>query len=130
MRTAFVLSGGGSLGAVQVGMLQALADHRLAPDLLVGASAGALNAAYIAGRGFNRDTLDRLTDVWCRLRRHDVFPFAPHRQLLALMGARPSLCAADGLYHVVRDNLTYDRLEQATIPIQIIATDVVSGTEV
>ena len=35
MRTAFVLSGGGSLGAVQVGMLQALADHRVGPDLLV-----------------------------------------------------------------------------------------------
>jgi predicted acylesterase/phospholipase RssA len=44
MTTAFVLSGGGSLGAVQVGMLQALADHHIAPDLLVGAPAGALNA--------------------------------------------------------------------------------------
>ena len=130
MRTAFVLSGGGSLGAVQVGMLQALADHRLGPDLLVGASAGALNAAYIAGHGFTHDTLDHLANVWCSLRRHDVFPFAPHRQLLALVGARPSLCATDGLQRLVRDNLPYDRLEHTTIPIQIIATDVISGTEV
>ncbi len=111
-------------------MLQALADHRLGPDLLVGASAGALNAAYVAGHGFTHDTLDRLADVWRGLRRHEVFPFAPHRQFLALLGARPSLCAADGLHRLVRDNLTYDRLEQATIPIQIIATDVISGTEV
>ena len=90
----------------------------------------ALNAAYIAGHGFTHETLDRLADVWRRLRRHDVFPFAPHRQFLALVGARPSLCAADGLHRLVRDNLAYDRLEEAMIPIQIVATDVISGTEV
>ena len=46
MTTAFVLSGGGSLGAVQVGMLQALAARGVSPALLVGTSAGAMNAAY------------------------------------------------------------------------------------
>jgi NTE family protein len=51
MTTAFVLSGGGSLGAVQVGMLQALAERDVRPDLLVGTSAGALNASYLAGHG-------------------------------------------------------------------------------
>ena len=45
-RTAFVLAGGGSLGAVQVGMLKALADHGIAPDFVVGASVGALNGAW------------------------------------------------------------------------------------
>ena len=45
MTTAFVLSGDGSLGAVQVGMLQALAERGVQPDLLIGTSAGALNAA-------------------------------------------------------------------------------------
>jgi NTE family protein len=49
-RTAFVLSGGCSLGAVQVGMLQALMESGIRPDLLVGTSAGAVNAAWIAGR--------------------------------------------------------------------------------
>ena len=44
MTTAFVLSGGGSLGAVQVGMLQALADHELAPDLLVATSVNSRGA--------------------------------------------------------------------------------------
>ncbi|HZM38519.1 MAG TPA: patatin-like phospholipase family protein, partial [Acidimicrobiales bacterium] len=95
MATAFVLSGGGSLGAVQVGMLHALADHHLEPDLLVGASAGALNAAFVAGKGFSRATIDELAGVWTGLRRQDVFPFAPHRHLLALAGARPSLCSPD-----------------------------------
>src|SRR5436305_1734843 len=51
MTTAFVLSGGGSLGAVQVGMLQALSDRGVRPDVLIGTSAGAINAAYVAGHG-------------------------------------------------------------------------------
>jgi predicted acylesterase/phospholipase RssA len=36
-RIAFVLAGGASLGAMQVGMLRALYEHGLAPDLLLGA---------------------------------------------------------------------------------------------
>lgn len=46
--TAFVLSGGGSLDAVQVSMLRALAERGVAPDLLVGTSAGALDALFVA----------------------------------------------------------------------------------
>jgi NTE family protein len=130
MTTAFVLSGGGSLGAVQVGMLQALADHDLEPDLLVGASAGALNAAYVAGTGFHADALADLAAIWTRLRRQDVFPFAPHRQLLALAGARPSLCSPDGLRRLIATNLRYRRLEDAVLPVHVVATDVLSGTEV
>jgi NTE family protein len=130
MTTAFVLSGGGSLGAVQVGMLQALADHDIPPDLLVGASAGALNAAFIAGHGYSTDTLHRLKVIWSRLRRQDVFPFAPHRQLLALAGARPSLCAPDNLRRLVETHLGYDNLEDTVVPVHIVATDVLSGDEV
>ena len=48
MRTAFVLAGGGSFGAVQVGMLRELLAHGVVPDLVVGASVGAINGAYLA----------------------------------------------------------------------------------
>ncbi|MEO8407534.1 MAG: patatin-like phospholipase family protein, partial [Oxalobacteraceae bacterium] len=48
-KTAFVFAGGGSFGAIQVGMLRALVEHGLTPDLVVGASVGALNCAYFAG---------------------------------------------------------------------------------
>lgn len=130
MTTAFVLSGGGSLGAVQVGMLRALADRGVAPDLLVGASAGALNAAFVADRGFTDGALDELEQIWRGLRRQDVFPFAPHRQLLALAGARPSLCAPDGLRRLVGRHLHADRLEDTVLPVHVVATDVLSGTEV
>ena len=83
MTTAFVLSGGGSLGAVQVGMLQALTERGETPDLLVGTSAGALNATYLAGHGISRDSLHTLAALWAGLRRRDVFPISPGRQLLA-----------------------------------------------
>ena len=66
MTTAFVLTGGGSLGAVQVGMLQALAEHGIQPDLLVGTSCGAMNAAWVAGHGMSRDSLTELAAVWTR----------------------------------------------------------------
>jgi hypothetical protein len=73
-RTAFVLSGGASLGALQVGMLRALYERGIAPDLLVGASAGALNAAFVASRPQTVATADELAAIWHGLRREDVFP--------------------------------------------------------
>jgi NTE family protein len=127
MTTAFVLSGGGSLGAVQVGMLQALASHGMRPDLLVGASVGALNAAFVADHGFTDASLDALAGVWTRIRRNDVFPFAPARHMLAIAGARPSLCSPDGLARLIDANLTLRRLEDASIAVHVVATDVLTG---
>src|SRR5258707_10174447 len=72
-RTAFVLAGGGSLGAVEVGMLQALVERGIAPDLVVGASVGAINGVYFAGRP-DRAGVESLSAIWRGLRRGDVFP--------------------------------------------------------
>src|SRR5437879_11973113 len=63
-RTAFVLSGGASLGALQVGMLRALYERGIVPDLLVGASAGALNAAFVAPRPQTVATADAPGASW------------------------------------------------------------------
>lgn len=97
MTTVFVLSGGGNLGAVQVGMLRALHERRIVPDLLVGTSVGALNAAHLAGYGLSADGLDELALVWQGIQRKDVFPFDPVRQLLAVTGRLPSLCSSGAL---------------------------------
>ncbi|MGH9247863.1 MAG: patatin-like phospholipase family protein [Acidimicrobiales bacterium] len=123
MTTAFVLSGGGSLGAVQVGMLAAL------PDLLLGTSVGALNAAYLGANGFDTDTIDRLATVWRRIRRSDVFPIDPLRGALALAGRRPSLCSPDPLRRLVEANLPLRDMEDARIAVNVVATDVMSGEE-
>src|SRR3954453_13926608 len=130
MTTAFVLSGGGSLGAVQVGMLQALAERRIEPDLLLGTSAGALNAVFVAAYGAGRDALDRLAGIWAGLRRDDVFPVRAPRMVLALAGARDSLCADRGLPPLVERHVGLPRLEDARIPVHLVATDLLSGAEV
>jgi NTE family protein len=130
MTTAFVLSGGGSLGAVQVGMLQALTERQVAPDLLVGTSAGALNAAFVAGRGAGHAALRELADSWASVQRRDIFPLQPVRHLLAITGARPSVCSERGLRHLIAGHLAFSRLEDATIPVHIVTTSLLSGDEV
>jgi NTE family protein len=128
--TAFVLSGGGSLGAVQVGMLQALAARGVRPDLLVGTSAGALNAGYVAGHGTSAAALDDLAAVWAGLRRRDVFPVQAARLGAAALGRVPSLCPNASLRRLIDQHITFDRLEDAAIALRVVTTDVRSGEEV
>ena len=97
MTTAFVLSGGGSLGAVQVGMLAALGERGVEPDLLVGTSAGAINVAFVGGHGMGGDALEDLAGLWRSLRRRDLFALRPLHAVLAVAGARSSLLSAEPL---------------------------------
>ena len=128
MTTAFVLTGGGSLGAVQVGMLQALVDRDVRPDLLVGTSVGALNAAFVAGRGFSAETVAELDAIWRLVRRVDVFPFEPLRHLRGRH--RAALCSPAGLRRLLTAQLRMARLEEARVPVHVTATNVLSGEEV
>jgi NTE family protein len=130
MITAFVLSGGGSLGAVQVGMMQALTERGIVADLLVGTSAGAINAAYLAGHGTDLQSLDGLAASWLAARRGEIFPLEPRHQMLALAGRRSSLFSDRGIRRLISTNLDYRRLEDALIPIHVVATDLLSGVEV
>jgi NTE family protein len=128
--TAFVLSGGGSLGAVQVGMLQALATHDVRPDLLVGTSAGAVNVAWIAGHGMSPDSLAELADVWTGLRRRDVFPVDPRHVLRGLVGRSAGVASDAALRRLVRAHATIDDLTQARVPTHLVAADLLSGRQV
>jgi NTE family protein len=67
--TAFVLSGGASLGAIQAGMLRALYERRISPDLIVGSSVGSVNGAFIASRPHMPATAIELASVWHTLSR-------------------------------------------------------------
>ncbi len=125
--TAFVLSGGGSLGAVQVGVLQALWDNGVRPDLLIGTSVGAVNAAHVAGHGFTEDGLADLARIWTGLRRSDVFPLHPVRALSAVGGWAPSLVSDAGLRGLLHRHLTFAELGAAPLEMRVVATDLVSG---
>jgi NTE family protein len=130
MTTAFVLSGGGSLGAVQVGMLRAQAERGVTPDLLVGTSAGALNALFVGAHGTDPAALDRLAGIWTALRRDDIFPVRAPQMVLALAGARDALCTSRALERLVRTHMRVGRLEHTAIPVHLVATDLLSGEEV
>ena len=127
---AFVLSGGGSLGAVQVEMLQALTKSGIRPDLLIGASVGAVNAAWMAGQP-DHDGAMKLGEIWLGLRRHHIFPFS--------LGPACEACSAAAPFHlqrrlsfrsVLEKHLPYEVLEDAAVPVHIITTDLRTGRAV
>lgn len=130
MVTAFVLSGGGSLGAVQVGMLQTLAEQGVHPDLLVGTSVGALNALWVADHGMSTESLAGLAGIWQGLRRRDVFAIRPAQVRRALLGRSPSVCGSEPLGELVRRHCSISDLSDATIPVHMAATDLLTGKAV
>lgn len=129
MTTAFVLSGGASLGSIQVGMLLAMTEAGIAPDLIVGTSVGALNGGWLSGRS-DMDGVKALADLWRSLSRDDVFPTNLYTGFLGFIGRRRSLVSDSGLRRLLRENLQFRRLEEAPIPLHVVATDVLTGQDV
>jgi NTE family protein len=129
-RTAFVLAGGAALGAMQAGMVHALYERGIAPDLLIGASAGALNAAFLASRPATVATAHDLAAVWRGLRRSDILPLRPATLVSGLAGRRDHLIHGRALRRLAARHLQFERLEQAVIPLHLVAFDLLAGTEV
>jgi len=128
-RTAFVLAGGGSLGAVEVGMLEALVAAGVGADLIVGASSGALNGAYFAGRP-DATGVRALREIWVGLRARDVFPFSPFGSLLGVLALRDHIVDPAPLRRLLEKHLSFRALEDAPLPLHVVATDVLTGRQV
>jgi NTE family protein len=128
MPVAFVLSGGASLGAVEVGMLAALREHGVHPDVIVGTSVGALNGAWLAGHP--DAPIADLAKIWAGIHRSDVFPTDPGRGLLAFAGRRRSFVDRGPLRSLIERHVTFARLEDAPIPMHVGAVEVLTGRDV
>jgi NTE family protein len=128
VKTAFVLAGGGSFGAIQVGMMHSLAAHGISADMVVGSSVGALNGAYYAGDPTLKGIL-QLETIWRGLHRRDVFPLT-WRTLLGFIRRRDFLIPHDGIEKLIDDHLPYRNLQDAKLPVHIVATDMVTGDSV
>jgi NTE family protein len=127
--TAFVLGGGGNLGAIQVGQLQALAERGIVPDVVVGCSVGALNASAVAGNPTSEE-INRLVGLWSTLTRNDIFPssrMARGPWLFVRNGM--SAYSNDGLRRVIDGWLRFRTFEEATVPLWIVATSMQTGLE-
>ena len=110
-RVAFVLSGGGSLGAMQCGQLLAVLEAGITPDLVIGVSAGALNGAAIAHEP-TVDGAQQLAAIWRGLRRDDVFRGSRHERAWHVVRRHSHLYRSDGLVDLVTRFLPLDDLGQ------------------
>ena len=120
-RTAFVLGGGGNLGAMQVGMLQALLERGITPDLVVGCSAGAINGAAVA----HDPTLACITlleDRWRALTTEQVCPSGRLSGPWSLVKKGEALYPNDGIRKLIYDVLGDTKFEDLLVPFQCVAT--------
>src|SRR5437763_12099096 len=124
--TAFVLGGGGNLGAVQVGMLQALFEAGIAPDVVLGCSVGALNAAGVAADP-TLGGVRRMRDTWLSLDGDELWPAGRISGLWMLGRKGQAIQPNTGLRHLVERTLPYRRLEDAVVPVHVNATSLETG---
>ncbi|MDH3306476.1 MAG: patatin-like phospholipase family protein [Acidimicrobiia bacterium] len=129
---AFVLSGGGNLGAVQVGMLRALAEADVVPDLIVGCSVGAINGAAFAAEPDQRG-VERLDRIWGRIADGDpdLMPSSRFVHPTVQMARRgESIHSQSRLEQLLDEELTAKTFKQLRIPFSCVATDVDTAEEV
>ena len=125
---AFVFSGGTSLGAVQVGMLMGVFETNIVPDLLVGTSVGAINAASV-GQGFTKSRLQHLASIWSGLKTGDVFGRPGLRSALSLVSGRGALSSADNLLRLLEMHLPNSHSD-LVIQTAVVATEFLTGSPV
>jgi NTE family protein len=122
----FVLGGGGSLGAVQVGMLQALGEHGVAPDLVAGTSIGSINGAVLALDP--KGAANRLSHAWPKIKREHILPGGPLDQARTLRRTKTHLFPNKGLATVITDflgeDMTFADLE---LPFAAVTMDVATA---
>ncbi len=130
-REAIVLSGGGSLGAAQVGALRALFEAGIRPDLFVGCSVGALNAAFLAIDP-TPARLDELERIWRKLDRADIFgkgrSASTTHTLMRAVRRDDHLYEPDALRALVRAWVPLRDLGDTAVPCHVVTTDLIHGT--
>lgn len=124
--TAFVLPSGGSTGAAQVGILRSLLEAGIVPDLLVGSSVGALNAAFLAADP-TLDQVDRLAGIWQALSRQDVFGRNRSYTLARLVLRHDHIYTPGPLRSLIDRFCPVERLEDAPVGLQVVTTDLDFG---
>jgi NTE family protein len=90
---------------------------------------GAINAAFLAVDP-SAARISALADVWSGLTRRDVFPASPLTALRAATGRANAVVDPRPLRHLLERYVDYGRLEDAACPLAVVATDVMTGTEV
>ncbi|MGV9304381.1 MULTISPECIES: patatin-like phospholipase family protein [unclassified Nonomuraea] len=122
MRTAFVLGGGGVLGAHEVGMLRALDEAGIRPDLVVGTSVGALNGVLLSASP--SDAVERLTRLWRSDVARTAFSGSWMRQLSTLARTGTHVHPIAPLRRLLTDLVGVALIEELPVPFQCVAASI------
>ena len=126
---AFVLGGGGGpLGAHEVGMLRALVERGIVPELVLGTSVGAINGVAVAADPSSAG-VDRLAAVWSDIERAKVFDESILRRLATLARSRTHLHAGEPLRALLAELLPVRRIEDLAVPFQCVAASIERACE-
>jgi NTE family protein len=128
MTRAFVLGGGGKWGAVEVGMLDALLERGIVPDLVLGCSIGSLNGAVLASDPTPAG-VERLRTMWVEQASAVVVDARWRDRARSFVGRRPYLYDADGLRDMARSVLGVRHIEDLVVPFQCVAAHIETATE-
>lgn len=126
---AFVLSGGGNLGALQIGMLRALVERGVQPDLVLGCSVGAINGAGLAEDPTTAG-VGRMERLWRELDGKKLMPRSVLPQPVAFARRGEAISDNAGLREALEERLTARTFEELAVPFQCVATDVIGVREV
>jgi len=128
-KTAFVLSGGGLLGSTQVGMLQALIEAGITPDLVLGASIGAINGAGFAQQP-TADGVARLTQLWLDVVEQSPFSGSVIERVSTLARSRVSLFENESLKNLLEAQLNATNIEDLKTKFECVAVRIEDAREV
>ena len=109
-------------------MLQVLTEHGFVPDRIYGSSVGAVNGAAFAGDPTRRG-VERMTEIWRGLTREAVYPQGRLHGPWLYFQQRDSVFVNSGLRKVIEDGIGFERLEDAVIPVEVVATSLTDGRE-
>ncbi|MFP4235853.1 MAG: patatin-like phospholipase family protein [Nitriliruptoraceae bacterium] len=121
-RVVFVLGGGGIHGAAEVGMLRALLEHGIRPDLVLGTSVGALNGALLAA-GVD-GALERLCGLWNDVEANNPFEASLLEQASTFARTRTHLHGNHRLQRLLLEALPVRRFDQLEVPFQCVAASI------
>jgi NTE family protein len=124
---AYVLSGGGVLGAAQVGQLEALIQTGNKADVVIATSVGALNAMAVAADP-TRDGMQRLAEVWRGLKAEDIFPGSRFARAWNVVSRGDHIHANTGIRRLV-ELIPATTFEEMAIPLWVSATNLRTGEE-
>lgn len=125
---AFVFSGGGPLGAAQVGLLEALFTEGIRPDVVIGCSVGSINAVSIAAEP-TLAGVQRLKHTWLRMRRDDFFPGGKIVSAWHAIRRGSHVFGNEGARRILETELPVDTFDELRIPAHVVAAELQTGEE-